>query len=197
MEATGADPLSGAGGDCYCFSVCYAEYGDLFIVSLFGGVLIAGEVARPSKARVGALGPISRDPLLEFFIGILIAFFQRTGAIQNFTAFIERRAMSRVRVQLTAWLMGMFVYFSDYFSPLFVGSTMRACQIAIRYLAKLAHLRFNLCTCQHFDTHHRLGVFVAGLIIGMGPIENAADAMAAFTAAIPYNVCLIVLQWLG
>ena len=28
------------------------------------------------------------------FIGILIAFFQRTGAIQNFTAFIEQRAMT-------------------------------------------------------------------------------------------------------
>ena len=57
---------------------------------------------------------------------MLIAFFQRTGAIRNFTGFIERREMTRIRVQLIAWFMGMFVYFSDYFSPLFVGSTMRS-----------------------------------------------------------------------
>ena len=31
-------------------------------------------------------------------------------------------------------------------------------------------------------------MFVAGLIIGMGPIQTAADAMSVFIAAIPYNV---------
>ena len=157
------------------------------------GVLIAGEgLLGLPKLMVGALGntDFSWILLLEFFIGILIALFQRTGAIQNFTAFIERRAMSRVRVQLTAWLMGMFVYFSDYFSPLFVGSTMRS--LSDRYQISREKLAY-ICDSTSAPVSILVpitgwAVFVAGLIIGMGPIENAADAMAAFIAAIPYNV---------
>ena len=98
-------------------------------VACLAGVLVAGEgfLGFPNLL-VGALGneDFSWILLLEFFIGILIAFFQRTGAILNFSQFIENRRMTRKRVQLIAWFMGMFVYFSDYFSPLFVGSTMRA-----------------------------------------------------------------------
>ena len=30
------------------------------------------------------------------------------------------------RAQLMAWILGIFIYFSDSFSPLFVGSTMRS-----------------------------------------------------------------------
>ena len=92
------------------------------------GVLIAGEgLLGFPKLLVGALGNegFSWILLLEFFIGILLAFFQRTGAISNFSSFIERRQMTRKRIQLISWFMGLFVYFSDYFSPLFVGSTMR------------------------------------------------------------------------
>jgi len=100
-------------------------------VACISGVLVAGQgfMGFPNLL-VGALGNegFSWILLLEFFIGILIAFLQRTGAILNFSQFIERRKMTRKRVQLIAWFMGMFVYFSDYFSPLFVGSTMRALQ---------------------------------------------------------------------
>ncbi|MBT6057241.1 MAG: transporter, partial [Gammaproteobacteria bacterium] len=98
-------------------------------VACLAGVLVAGEGLLGFPALlVSALGTedFSWIFLLELFIGISIAFFQRTGAILNFAKFIERRKMTRIRVQLIAWLMGMFVYFSDYFSPLFVGSTMRA-----------------------------------------------------------------------
>ena len=157
------------------------------------GVLIAGEgLLGLPKLLVGALGntDFSWILLLEFFIGILIAFFQRTGAIQNFTAFIEQRAMSRVRVQLTAWLMGMFVYFSDYFSPLFVGSTMRS--LSDRYQISREKLAY-ICDSTSAPVSILVpitgwAVFVAGLIIGMGPIVTAADAMSAFISAIPYNV---------
>ena len=31
-------------------------------------------------------------------------------------------------------------------------------------------------------------VFVAGLLVGMGPIETASDAMGAFVSSIPYNI---------
>ena len=64
----------------------------------FVGVLIAGEgLLGFPKLLVGALGDkdFAWILLLEFFIGILIAFFQRTGAIHHFTQFVERRSLSR------------------------------------------------------------------------------------------------------
>jgi Na+/H+ antiporter NhaC len=97
-------------------------------LACFIGVLVAGQglMGFPNLLK-NALGTtaFSWIFLLELFIGMLIAFFQRTGAIRNFSAWVANRNMTRVRVQLVAWIMGMFVFFSDYFSPLFVGSTMR------------------------------------------------------------------------
>ncbi|MDP6053817.1 MAG: transporter, partial [Candidatus Latescibacteria bacterium] len=98
-------------------------------VACLVGVLIAGQGLRGFPTlMVNALGnPVfSWIFLLELFIGILIAFFIRTGAIQGFTQFMADKNLSRVGVQLSTWLLGMFVFFSDYFSPLFVGTTMRS-----------------------------------------------------------------------
>ncbi len=127
--------------------------------------------------------------LLELFIGALIAFFQRTGAVRDFTAFVERRRLSRVRVQLTAWVMGMFVFFSDYFSPLFVGATMRG--LTDRYRVsreKLAYIADSTSApVSVLVPITGWAVFIAGLLIGMGPVANAEDAMLAFAYSIPYN----------
>ena len=93
------------------------------------GVLLLGEglLGFPNllKNVIGTTG-FSYIFLFTLFIGISIAFFQRTGAIQNFGDYVENKKMSRVRVQVTTWVMGMFIFFSDYLSPLSVGSTMRA-----------------------------------------------------------------------
>lgn len=157
------------------------------------GVLVAGQGLSGFPALlVGALGntEFSWVLLLEFFIGMQIAFFQRTGAILNFSRFIAERRMTRRRVQLIAWFMGMFVYFSDYFSPLFVGSTMRSLSDRFRVSReKLAYI------CDSTSAPVSIlvpftgwAVFVAGLTIGMGPIADAGDAMRVFITAIPYNV---------
>lgn len=157
------------------------------------GVLVAGEgLMGFPNLLVGALGNegFSWILLLELFIGILIAFFQRTGAILNFSAFIAQRKMTRKRVQLISWFMGMFVYFSDYFSPLFVGSTMRS--LSDRFKISREKLAY-ICDSTSAPVSILVpftgwAVFVAGLTIGMGPIENANDAIWVFIVAIPYNI---------
>jgi Na+/H+ antiporter NhaC len=127
--------------------------------------------------------------LLELFIGTLIAFFQRTGAVRNFTGWVEARRLSRVRVQLTAWFMGMFVFFSDYFSPLFVGATMRGLTDRFRISReKLAYIADSTSApVSVLVPVTGWAVFIAGLLIGMGPVRNAEDAMLAFAYSIPYN----------
>ena len=161
-------------------------------VACFVGVLIAGQglMGFPNLLK-NALGTtaFSWILLLELFIGMLIAFFQRTGAIRNFSAWVASRNMTRVRVQLVAWVMGMFVFFSDYFSPLFVGSTMRALSDRFRISReKLAYIADSTSApVSVLVPVTGWAVFIAGLLIGMGPVVDAADAMRVFVGSIPFN----------
>jgi Na+/H+ antiporter NhaC len=166
-------------------------------VACFIGVLVSGQglIGFPNLLK-NALGTtaFSWIFLLELFIGVLIAFFQRTGAIRNFSAWVARRSMSRMRVQLVAWVMGMFVFFSDYFSPLFVGSTMRELSDRFRISReKLAYIADSTSApVSVLVPVTGWAVFIAGLLIGMGPIVGPADAMQVFVAAIPFNIYAIL-----
>tara|TARA_B100000953_G_scaffold62286_1_gene49652 strand:- start:231 stop:1649 length:1419 start_codon:yes stop_codon:yes gene_type:complete len=161
------------------------------------GVLVAGKgfMGFPNLLK-SALGNtnFSWVLLLELFIGISIAFFQRTGAIHNFSQFVARRKMTRIRVQLISWFMGMFVYFSDYFSPLFVGSTMRA--LSDRFKISREKLAY-ICDSTSAPVSILVpitgwAVLVASLLIGMGSIHTPADAMMVFIMAIPFNIYSIL-----
>jgi Na+/H+ antiporter NhaC len=156
------------------------------------GVLVAGEglMGFPNLLK-SALGTtdFSWIFLLELFIGVTIAFFQRTGAVANFTRWVENRALDRVRVQLIAWVMGMFVFFSDYFSPLFVGATMRGLSGRHRISReKLAYIADSTSApVSVLVPVTGWAVFIAGLLLGLGPVEDAAAAMAVFVGSIPFN----------
>ncbi len=166
-------------------------------VACLVGVFIAGEglMGFPNLLK-NALGTtaFSWIFLLELFIGVTIAFFQRTGAIRNFSAWVESCNMTRVRVQLSAWVMGMFVFFSDYFSPLFVGSTMRTLSDRFRISReKLAYIADSTSApVSVIVPITGWAVFIAGLMIGMGPVADDADAMRVFINAIPYNIYAIL-----
>ena len=166
-------------------------------VACFMGVLVSGEglMGFPNLLK-NALGTtaFSWIFLLELFIGMLIAFFQRTGAIRNFSAWVASLRMTRVRVQLVAWVMGMFVFFSDYFSPLFVGSTMRELSDRFRISReKLAYIADSTSApVSVLVPVTGWAVFISGLLIGMGPIENPADAIEVFVASIPFNIYSIL-----
>ncbi|HEY5645339.1 MAG TPA: Na+/H+ antiporter NhaC family protein, partial [Pseudomonadales bacterium] len=116
-------------------------------------------------------------------------FFQRTGAIANFSRWVEGLSLDRMRVQLMAWVMGMFVFFSDYFSPLFVGATMRDLSDRHRISReKLAYIADSTSApVSVLVPVTGWAVYIAGLLIGMGPVVDAADAMALFVASIPFN----------
>ncbi|MGK0468826.1 Na+/H+ antiporter NhaC family protein [Clostridium sp.] len=161
------------------------------------GVLVMGEglLGFPTLLKV-SLGTTSFSwiLLLELFIGILIAFFQRTGAIQGFTKIMDDKKLSRVGIQLVAWFMGMFVFFSDYFSPLFVGSTMRGlsdkAKISREKLAYIADSTSAPVSVMVPITGW--AVFISGLLVGMGPIKDGPEAMMVFTKAIPFNFYAIL-----
>jgi Na+/H+ antiporter NhaC len=169
----------------------------------FAGVLVAGQglMGFPNLLK-NALGTtaFSWIFLLELFIGVTIAFFQRTGAIANFSRWVESLSLNRVRVQLIAWVMGMFVFFSDYFSPLFVGATMRDLSDRHRISReKLAYIADSTSApVSVLVPVTGWAVYIAGLLIGMGPITDPAEAMRVFVFSIPFNVyALLAVAMVG
>jgi Na+/H+ antiporter NhaC len=97
-------------------------------LACFAGVLLMGQgLAGFPELLVTALG--NRDfmwiCLVEFCIGILVAFYQRSGAVLMFSQRVRPWTRTREGTQTLAWGLGLFIFFSDYFSPLFVGPVMR------------------------------------------------------------------------
>jgi len=191
MESLGALSLLPA---LVAIVLAFASRNTIFslAVACLVGVLVAGQglMGFPDllKRSLGTTA-FSWIFLLELFIGVTIAFFQRTGAIANFSRWVEGRSLNRVRVQLMAWVMGMFVFFSDYFSPLFVGATMRDLSDRHRISReKLAYIADSTSApVSVLVPVTGWAVYIAGLLIGMGPVADASAAMQVFVASIPYN----------
>lgn len=127
--------------------------------------------------------------LLNTFIGIIVAYFQKTGAIQGFSQFVHDKKLSRKGVQLVSWILGIFVYFSDSFSPLFVGSTMRS----ISDKAKISREKLSYIADSTSAPVSVLmpitgwAAYLMSLAVGIGCIYTTEDASSLFLKAIPFN----------
>ena len=70
---------------------------------------------------------------IEVFIGIMVAFFQKSGAIEAVANKLNEKLHITPRIaQIMGAALGILVFFSDYFSPLFVGNVMRPSPIRPR-----------------------------------------------------------------
>lgn len=127
--------------------------------------------------------------LLNTFIGILVAYFQKTGAIQGFSQKVHEKNLSRRGAQLMAWILGIFIYFSDSFSPLFVGSVMRSitdkAKVSREKLAYIADSTSAPVSVLMPITGW--AAYLMGLALGVGCIETTEDAASLFLHAIPFN----------
>jgi Na+/H+ antiporter NhaC len=85
--------------------------------------------------------------------------------------------------------LGLFIFFSDYFSPLFTGPVMRKLTDKAKISReKLAYI------CDSTSAPVSVlapitgwAVYICGLLIGMGPILDRHAAMSVFIKAIPFN----------
>lgn len=126
---------------------------------------------------------------IEVFVGIMIAFFQKSGAIQSFTRILDLRNITAKGAQIIAWLLGIFIFFSDYFSPLYVGTVMRSITDKARVSReKLAYICDStsapVCTIVPFSSW---GVYVAGLLVGIGAFADKNIATEAVIRMVPFN----------
>ncbi|MBN2354692.1 transporter, partial [candidate division KSB1 bacterium] len=127
--------------------------------------------------------------MIEVAVGIMIAFYLRAGVISGFTELASRKIKTRRSAAGFAWLMGIFVFFSDYFSPLFSGPIAKP--LTDKYKVSREMLAYLLdsgsgpvCTIVPLSGW---AVFIAGLLKGYGSITTAEDGMAVFIQAIPFN----------
>ena len=126
---------------------------------------------------------------IEIFVGIMIAFFQKSGSIRAFSEAISKRNIKAKGAQVLSWLLGIFIFFSDYFSPLYVGTVMRDITDKARVSReKLAYICDStsapVCTVIPFSSW---GVYIAGLLVGIGAFTDRNIAMNAVVKMVPYN----------
>ena len=138
---------------------------------------------------------------IEVFIGIMVAFFMKSGAIKTLTESMSSRNIRQRGAQLLASLLGVFIFFSDYFSPLFVGNVMRGVTDKARVSReKLAYIcdctSAPVCIVVPFTSW---GVYVAGLIVGFGVFTDAAIGTTAIIKAVPfqfYGILTLIMVFL-
>lgn len=132
--------------------------------------------------------------MIEFFVGIMVVYFQKSGALEAFAAIIDKRNIQARGAQVLSWLLGIFIFFSDYFSPLYVGTVMRNITDRARVSReKLAYICDStsapVCTVIPFSSW---GVYIAGLLVAAGVYVDNDIAFNAVIKMVPYNFYGIV-----
>lgn len=131
---------------------------------------------------------------INFMVAVMAAYFGRSGAILEFTSYISKKNLKRQFVQLITWSLGCLIFFSDSFSPIFVGSVMRK----VSDKAKISREKLAyLCDTTSTPVAVVLPVtswsaYLSGLTIGIGSITTADEALDLFVKAMPLNFYAII-----
>jgi Na+/H+ antiporter NhaC len=136
---------------------------------------------------------------IELCIGILVAFLQRSGAIALFRERASRVVTNRKRAGVMGWVLGLSVFFSDYFSPLFVGAVMR--DLTDRYRMSREKLAY-ICDSTSASVIGLVPIsawaaYMSGLAAtsGVGSIE---DGLRLFIRSAPFNLyCILTVVMVG
>ncbi len=163
------------------------------VIGCVAGVVIAGfdPATGLSKLFQHALGNADFIwvMMIEIAIGIMIAFYLKAGVISAFADWASTKIRTRRQASGFGWVLGVFIFFSDYFSPLFSGPIARP--LTDKYKVSREMLAYELdsgsapvCTIIPLSAW---AVYIAGLLKGHGPIATAEEGMSAFIRSIPYN----------
>jgi Na+/H+ antiporter NhaC len=165
----------------------------LFVGCTAGGVLAGFD---PATGLVRTFQQALGTPdfiwvmMIEVAVGVMIAFYLRSGVIAGFGDWAAGRIRTRRAATGFTWGLGIFIFFSDYFSPLFAGPIARP--ITDRYRVSREKLAYLLdsgsAPVVTIVPISGWAVYIAGLLQGYGSIASAEDGMAVFVAAIPFNL---------
>ncbi|WP_458189565.1 Na+/H+ antiporter NhaC family protein [Haladaptatus sp. NG-WS-4] len=127
--------------------------------------------------------------MIQVFVGILIAYFMFAGVTDRFAELVSERVESDRGAQGITWVLGVLVFFSDYFSPLLSGPVMRPVtdehDVSREKLAYL--LDSTSAAVPTLIPISGWAVFIAGLVAEQGNVANKTVALDVFVNSIVYN----------
>lgn len=131
---------------------------------------------------------------INMMVAVMAAYFEKSGAIQGFTTIVDKKKFKRKSIQVIAWLLGCFIFFSDSFSPLFVGSAMRKLSDKAKISReKLAYIADSTSApVAVFLPLTSWSAYLSGLAVGIGCIQTQTDGMDLFVKAMPFNFYAIL-----
>ena len=120
--------------------------------------------------------------------GILAAYFQKSGAIEGFSKYVNKKELGRRGTQLTAWALGLFC-FADSLSPLFVGTTMRKLSDDAKISReKLSYIGDATAACVSVVYPFTgWSGYLASLAVGLGCVASVEQGQEIMLRAIPLN----------
>jgi len=126
---------------------------------------------------------------IELCIGILVAFLQRSGAIDLFRERASRVVTNRKRAGVMGWVLGLSVFFSDYFSPLFVGAVMR--DLTDHYRISREKLAY-ICDSTSASVIVLIPIsawaaYLSGLAANAG-VGSLEEGLQLFIRSVPFNL---------
>ena len=168
----------------------------LIVACVVGVVLLGHGVQGFPELLTRALG--NEDFIwvcsIEVAIGVLVAFLQGSGAVALFRKRVAHRVTTRKRVGFLGWVLGLSIFFSDYFSPLFVGPVMRDLTDRFRISReKLAYIcdstSASVITLVPISSW---AVYLGGLAVTATALEGREAALVLFVRAVPFNLYCIL-----
>ncbi|UOD34680.1 transporter [Deferribacteraceae bacterium V6Fe1] len=157
------------------------------------GVIIAGFDPATGLSKLFQLSLGNADfiwiVMIEVSVGLMIAFYLRSGVISAFADWASTKIKTQRGATAFAWILGIFIFISDYFSTLFSGPIARPITDKHKVSReKLAYLLDSgsapVCTLIPLTGW---AVYIAGLLKGYGPIKDVDAGMTYFIKSIPYN----------
>lgn len=127
--------------------------------------------------------------LIEIAVGILIAFYIRAGVIADFTVWASKHIRSRRSASGLGWLLGVFIFFSDYFSPIFGGTIARPLTDKHKVSREMLAYTLDSGSAPVITLLPFTGwaVFVAGLMVGHGTVTSIEQGVGLYVQAILFN----------
>lgn len=162
----------------------------LTVACIVGGFLAGNGIWGFTNILQSALG--NEDfiwaALNILLFGVLVTYYEKSGAIDGFTRIVNSKNLKRKGVQVMAWALGLFC-FADSMSPLFVGSVMRKlsdkAKISREKLSYIADSTAAPVSVLYPFTGW--SSYLTGLAVGIGCIATRDEAFKLMLRAIPFN----------
>ena len=170
----------------------------LFLGVFLGAWILVGWKPFPAFAStigdyiVPALADTDHASILIFstLLGGMVGLISKSGGSLGIVEKIRGWASSPERGQVSAWLMGLFIFFDDYANSLIVGSTMRPITDKLKVSReKLAYIVDSTAApvSSIFPISTWIGFEVGLIAAAFASVGITMDAYGAFIASIPYR----------